>query len=129
MIDMRYIKFLLLAAVACSLFTLWLWTRGVLIDISVVIISFVLGAIFTSLITVRLPIFKQYYQPASLEDAQKYRGHANEKAALVLASLVAGVIIGSLLYACGVRSITAPIFISGICAGVISQYHRKEHCA
>jgi hypothetical protein len=125
MIDIRYIKFLLLAALACSLIALYIWLRGGSIEVGTSIISFALGAVFTSLITVRLPVFKRYYQPASHRECQQHRSYPNQQAALVMTGLVAGAASGVLLYVCGVKDIVGPIFISGVCASIVGQYHRR----
>jgi prepilin signal peptidase PulO-like enzyme (type II secretory pathway) len=126
MIDIRYIKFLLFAAAACGLFASYMWMRGGMTDVSASVFSFVLGAALTSLITVRLPVFRRYYNAVSPEETQRYRGPANEKAAPVLASLVAGVTVGMVLYVLGVKDIVEPAFIGALCAGVVGQYHRKK---
>lgn len=89
-------------------------------------LSFALGAAVTSLITVRLPVFRRYYNATTLEEVMRHRGLANEQAAPVMASLVAGVTVGVLLYAFRVESVVGPAFIGAVCAAVVSQYHRKR---
>lgn len=126
MIDIRYIQYLLAAAAACGLFALCMWAIGKPPELGVSMLSFSLGAAFTSLIVVRLPVFRQYYNATTPEAAQKHRGLANEQAAPVMAGLIAGVLIAAALYAFRVESVTGPAFIGAVCAGVISQYHRKR---
>jgi hypothetical protein len=121
----RYIKFLLLAAGACGLLASVMWLRGRPTNLGAALFSFVLGAAVTSLITVQLPIFRRYYSPVSLDEMRRYRGPANEQAAPVMASLVAAVIVGLVLYVLGVEDIVEPAFISAVCAGVIGHYHRR----
>jgi hypothetical protein len=126
MIDVRYLKFLLLASAVCGFFVTYMWIRGASIDVAAVVSSFAFGAAFTSLVTVRLPVFRQYFSASTREEISKYRGRANEKAALVMASLVAGVIIGAALISLKVRDVVAPAFTGAAAAGVISLYHRKK---
>jgi hypothetical protein len=126
MIDIRYIKFLLLAAGACALSAGFMWMRGEMPNLGAAALSFVLGAALTSLITVRLPVFRRYYNAKSRLETQKYRGLASAQAAPVMASLVAGAAAGLVLYVLEVEHIVGPAFIAAVCAGVISQYHRKK---
>lgn len=126
MIDIRYVKFLLLAAAVCGLLAIYAWMRWGVIDLGASVFSFVLGAALTSLITVRLPVFSQYFNATSREAIRKYRGFANERAAPVMAGLVAGVTAGVALYLLGVEHVVEPAFMSVVCASVISQYHRKK---
>lgn len=126
MIDIRYILHLLAAGAACTLFALCMWALGGGPELRGSILSFGLGAAVTSLITVRLPVFRRYYNAATLEQVRTHRGLANEQAAPVMASLVAGVTIGVVLHLFGVEDVVGPAFIGAVCAGVVSQYHRKS---
>lgn len=88
--------------------------------------SFFVGPIVTSLITVRLPVFRDYYNATEPAEFRKHRGFANERAAPVMASLIAGVIIGIVLHVFEVENVEGPALIGAVCAGVVSHYHRKR---
>jgi hypothetical protein len=103
-----------------------MWSLGDPPGLGESVLSFSLGAVVTSLITVRLPVFRRYYNATAPQEVKKHRGLANEQAAPVMASLIAGVIIGVLLCALGADSVAGPAFVGAVCAGVVSQYHRKE---
>jgi hypothetical protein len=126
MIDIRYIKFLVIAAGVCGLIAGFIWMRGQMPSMGAAVLSFVLGAALTSLVTVHLPVFRRYYNAKSLQETQKYRGLANEQAAPIMASLFAGAAAGLLLYVLGVEDVVGPAFVGAVSAGVMSQYHRTK---
>jgi hypothetical protein len=126
MIDIRYIKFQLLAAVTCWVFFLLNRLGGVATDPKVSIFSFVLSVLFTSLVTVRLPVFRSYYNATSESDIRKYGGFANGQSAPVMAGFVAGVTAAVVLYAFGVENVGAHAFMGAVSAGVVSGYHKKK---
>jgi hypothetical protein len=126
MIDIRYIQHLLAAAAACGLCALCMWATGKPPEFAASILSFSLGAAFTSLIVVRLPVFRQYYNATTPEAVRKHRGFANEQAAPIMASLITGAVSGAMLYTLGVEDIVSPAFIGAVCAGVVSRFHRKK---
>jgi len=126
MIDLRYVKFLVLAAGACTLAAIYIWFRQGTVDIGLAVVSYLQGAAFTSLVTVRLPVFKQYFAARSPEAARKYRGFANNRAAMAMTGLVAGSVIGGGMFLLGVTNAVAPAFIGAVSAVVISQYHANK---
>lgn len=124
MVDIRYLKFLLFAAVACGLCAFLIWLQsGDAIKPGPAAVSFVLGAAVTSLVTIRLPVFRQYYNATWPHEIRKYGGFANMKAAAVMTGLVAGLVVGSVLYVFGVKDVVPAALIAMTCGTVISQYH------
>lgn len=126
MIDARYIRFLAMAALACGMFAVLMWFGGSAPRLRPSVLSIVFGIVFTSLVTVRLPVFRRYYDAVSYSDGSKYSGFANGQAARVLASLLAATAVALTMYVLGVQDLVAPAFLAGIAAGVVSEYHKKK---
>lgn len=126
MIDLRYIKFLVLAAAACTLVAIYIWFRQGTVNIALAVVSYFIGAVFTSLVTIRLPVFRQYFAARSREAVRKYRGFANDRAAGAMTGLVAGSVLGGAMFLFGVADAVSPAFIGALSAMVIGQYHANK---
>jgi putative flippase GtrA len=124
-IDLRYVKYLAYAAIACTLAAAYFWLLQGRLDVGFATLAYLIGAALTSLVTVRLPVFRQYYNARSEADLRKYRRFPNERAAMLLTGLVAGVTVALGLYLAGIAAPVEPAFIGAIAAMVVSQYHES----
>jgi len=124
---MKYIKHVLLTAAVCVLVPAILWLRGETIEVGVYIACFFASIAFTSLVVIRLPVFRQFYSAMLDYELKKYRGFANYKAAPVMAGLVTGVFLGVCLYLFGVGNLLGPAFLGAVASAVMSLYHEKIH--
>lgn len=82
------------------------------------LLAFLCGAVFQGLVTIRLPVFSSYYQ------GQSSAGIAGGKAAMVLASLLAGCMAALAWYLCGATeaAIVRAAFNAAVSAGIVGTY-------
>lgn len=125
MIDPRYLKHLLIAGLCCLLISGLVALKGHSINAPFVLVAYVFSSAFMSLVVVRLPVFRNYYQHDPLSLERTTHSMAESRAAPVMSSLVITLAF-SILHALFDASHSAvPFICSAITAAVISDYHEK----
>jgi len=122
-IESRYVNYLFLGAVVSLFFAVFIRFEQGFINIALSVLAFLIGVSFTSLVTIRLPVFRQYYEANTQDEIRKYRGMANEKAAMATTGLLAGLLVGSGMFLLGVDDYLGPAFVAATSASFISLYH------
>lgn len=121
--DPRYIIYLLGGAVVSLIFAVAIWARNGELDIGWSLFCFFSAVGLTSLVTIRLPVFRQYYQARTLEEFSEFRGMANMKAAHAMSMIIAWGVLAAGLHFIGVPDPGLLALVGAVAAPVISCYH------
>lgn len=123
---MRYMKYLLtvfIAFLVCAFFVGVAYIKGDSIHHISLAASFIFGIAFVPLVTIRLPIFKDYYLKDLKRFNVRYDDMANRKAAPVMCSLVTAFVLALLLYLLGQKDFWLSCFCGALASGIVSFYY------
>lgn len=127
MIDLQYIKFVVLALGASAIWAVLLLPSQPDTSGLVIALASTLTVPFVSLVVVRLPVFNKFYKRKSaINIIDTNTGHpsvSDSRAAPVLVGFVTGAVIALTLWLLSVPNITLPAFCGAVSAFVLSFYH------
>lgn len=124
MIDLRYLKFLVLAVAATAAVGAYAYGQGRVLHYGWLIAGSGFGVLFVSLVGIRLPGFRSYYQLHRDSLDRREWGLGVQQAAWVGITLLTGVIAGVPLYFADVAHDGALYaFCAAVAGGTVSFYH------
>lgn len=126
MLNRTYLRHLLIAASLCLALVAFLTVNGRNINYYAELFSFMFGAAFMSLVTIRLPVFSAHYnQDALNRQTRLTSSFAEMKAAAAMSSLTTWGVTAGVLWLAGLERPLEASFCAAVSAGVISFHYSR----
>lgn len=122
----RYLKHMMFAALVCSGLLFLFVFKGQMVSYLAVVIAYVFGVVFMSVVVVRLSVFKDYYKHDPLSLNVRNSSLVETRSAPVMSSIVTVFAFSAIMYIAEVSNPGIPIICSGITAGIMSFYHEGD---
>lgn len=126
MIETRYLKYMLAAALATLVISSLFYLKGNRADYLLVMAGYLFAVAFVSLVVVRLPVFRGYYRRDEWSIEVKRRSWAEHKAAPVMASVVTVLALWPIVELADLAEPGVAVICSAITAGIMSNYHDRS---